>query len=146
VIVTPAEEAERLCALFKDREVELVVFLSGQLGVLKSQANTLMGLAGLTITVTGFSGHLMVRAGPLSWIPMVAGIAAVLVAIAVTLRTLMHLRWVSQDLSPDLHQTALATIERRDDEQRALRVAGVFLGLGLAGYLLAVVAAAFVNG
>lgn len=140
------EEAQRLVALFEGQPAQLVGFLSNQLAVIKGQAQMLMGLCGLTITVTGFSGHHMVRGGALSTLAMVLGIVLILVAVVLTLRTLAKLRWVSQDLSDDLVATATSVIVRRNREQRSLQMAGVFVGLGLAGYLVAVVLAALHNG
>lgn len=140
------DEASHLLELFEGRPVELLVFLSNQLAVLKSQASMMMGLAGLTITVTGFSGHHMVRAGALSSAFMVTGVLGVLCAVIVTLRVMLTVRWVSQDLGPDLKETATAVIRRRDSQQNALRVGGLFLAIGLSGYLISVIAAAFANG
>jgi len=139
------EEAERVVKLFGEQPASMVGFLSGQLGVLKTQAQTLTGLCGLTITVTGFSGHQMVRAGPLSAGAMVLGILLILVAIVITLRTLTRLRWVSQDLGDDLVKTAETVIERRNRQQARLSVAGGFVAAGLGCYLLSVVFAAFSN-
>lgn len=61
---TIEDEAGHLVALFSTEPRSLVSLLSGQLSVLMSQAQMLMGLSGLVVTVTGFSGHDMVRAGP----------------------------------------------------------------------------------
>lgn len=141
-----AREARRIVALFDQQPTGLVTFLSGQLSVVKSQAQLLMGLCGLTITVTGFSGHLMVRAGLVSTLSMVIGILLILGAIVLTLRTLGKLRWVTQDLSDDLVHTAHVIIRRRNHEQRQLQIAGFLVAGGLGGYLLAVVAAALYNG
>lgn len=141
------DEAERLIEVFEGRRPELLSFLSGQLSVLKTQASTMMGLAGLTITVTGFSGHHMVRAGAVSTAFMVAGVVGVLLAIVVTLRVMLRVRWMSQDLvGRDLLDTVRVTILRRDLQQRGLQIAGAFLAVGLAGYLISVIAAAFANG
>jgi hypothetical protein len=106
----------------------------------------LMGLAGLAITVTGFSGHNMVRGGWLSTTAMIGGVAFILAAIVITLRAVIHLRWVTQDLGDDLEATARAVIHRRDAQQRALTFAGTLVACGLGGYLVAVVLAALSAG
>ncbi len=144
--MTSDEEARRLVALYEGHERELVGLLMSQLSVLRNQAQMLMGLAGLAITVTGFSGHHMVRGGPQAWVPMVAGIGAILVAVVITIRVMLALRWVTQDLADDLILTCLAVLDRVAAQRRALAVAGGFGALGLAGYLIAVVLAAFSNG
>lgn len=144
--MTEEEEARRLAELFADNPAGLLKLLSDQLAVLKGQAQSFMGLATLTITVTGFSGHNMVRGGPVPTLAMIGGVAAVLAGILLTLRTLGRLRWVSQDLGDDLAATARRVIRRRDAEQRAIGLAGRFIVAGLAAYLVSVVMAALSAG
>ena len=140
------EEAVRVTTLFEGRSVELVVFLSGQLAVLKSQASMLVGLCGLAVTVTGFSGAHMIRAGSVAALSMVIGIALIVVGLLVCLRTLTRLRWVTQDLTDDLVETATIVITRRNTEQRNVIVATAFIASGLVAYLVAVVLAAWLVG
>lgn len=136
-------EARRLVALLGEQPFQLLTFLSNQLAVVKTQAQMLMGLCGLTVTVTGFSGSHMVQAGAFSSSLMVVGIALTLVAAIQCLRTLTETRWVSQELADALSETAQVIIERRDRLQHRLTIAGRFVGLGLTAYLGAVAAAAF---
>jgi len=145
-VPTPAEEAAQLVKHFKDSPMQMVAFLSGQLSVLKTQAQMIMGMSGLVITVTGFSGHHMVRGGHASTVAMIIGISAVFVGAVDTVRTLGKLRWVSQDLSDDMEQTATWVIERRNHEQTALNRAGALVAVGMLSYLAAVVLAALHNG
>lgn len=143
---TPLEEGENLVALLEGSPASLISFLSGQLGVLKTQAQMIMGIAGLIITVTGFSGHHMVRGGTLSTIAMVAGIVFTLGGVIQTVRTLGKIRWVSQDLGGPLHEVAARIIARRNQEQRALTYSGAMVSVGLCAYLISVVLAALHNG
>lgn len=140
------EEARRLVEVFAGRPDLLVGFLSGQLTVVKTHAQMLMGLSGLVVTVTGFSGHNMVRGGLASTSAMAVGIVAILVAVVLTLRVSARLRWVSEDLGDDLVATAAAVIQRRDRQTRALRYAGVLVALGLGAYLASVLLAALAIG
>jgi hypothetical protein len=144
--MTQEEEARRVVELYAGNPARLIDLLSSQLGVLKGQAQVLMGLGGLVVTVTGFSGHNMVRGGALSTAAMLLGIMLVLVAVVLTLRTIFVLRWVTGDLTDDLVVTALAVIRRRDAQARALAWAGALVAGGLASYLVAVVAAALAAG
>lgn len=48
------EEAKRLNQLFADQPIQLVQYLSHQIATVKTYAQVLIGLCGLTITVTGF--------------------------------------------------------------------------------------------
>lgn len=139
-------EAERLHKLFARDPAQLVQFLSGQIATVKTYAQVLVGLCGLTVTVTGFSGAHMIRAGSLSAGLMVAGIALVLVGLILCLRTITRLHWVSEELGDDLVETAVGVIRRRNRRQRTLAVAAVFVAGGLTCYLGAVAVAALVTG
>jgi len=139
------EEATRLRALYAGRDADLVTHLSGQLGTVKTYAQVLVGLCGLTITVTGFSGAHMIRAGSVSAGLMVTGIALVLVGLIVCIRTITRLRWVSQELRDDLVDTAIAVIHRRNRQQRILSIGAIFVVAGLAAYLGAVMVAALAS-
>lgn len=136
------EESERLVRLFGSQDVALFQFLSGQLGILKSQAQMLMGLCGLAITVTGFSGAHMIRSGSWAAFSMVIGIAFILISAILCLSILSRLRWVSQDLCDDFVLTTTAVLTRRNLQQHRLSWAGVFVSIGLAFYLTAVIIAA----
>lgn len=139
-------EAERIRRLFTGQDAQMVLYLSSQLSTLKTYAQVLIGLCGLTITVTGFSGAHMIRAGSLSAMLMVTGIALVLVGLVLCLRTLTVLRWVSQELRDDLVETAVVVIRRRNHQQRHVAIAGFFIAGGLVFYLGAVSAAAILSG
>jgi hypothetical protein len=139
------EEARRLHALFAARPADLVHYLATQISTVKTYAQVLVGLCGLTVTVTGFSGAHMIRAGSVSATLMVAGISLVLVGLITCVRTITRLRWVSQDLRDDLVETAVVVIARRNHQQQRLQVAAVFVVAGLACYLGAVVVAAMVR-
>ncbi len=136
------DEARRLIALLGAQPFQLLSYLSQQLAVLKTQAQQLIGLCGITITVTGFSGAHMIKGGAVPSILLVLGIALILVAAVQCLRTLTDTRWVTQDLADELVDTARVVIARRNRLQHRLTVAGRFVALGLGAYLGAVAAAA----
>lgn len=139
-------EAGELAKVFEGRTAELVGFLSGQLAVLRGQAQTYLGIAGVCISVTGFSGHNMVNAGPLSAGSMIVGILLILIAVVIALRSMAAIRWVTQDLGSAPAELARRVIERRNHEQRSLGRAGALIGVGLGFYLCAVVLAAATKG
>ena len=141
MIVT--EEARRLVKIFEAQQAQLLNYLSGQLSVLKQKAQMLMGLCGLAITVTGFSGHHMAKGGLLPASMLVAGISFIFVAIVITLRSMRQIRWVSQALSDDLVKTTEEIIKRRNKEQKQLSWASLFATIGLGFYLFAVATSAF---
>lgn len=140
------DEARRLHVLYAERPTGLVEMLSGQIGTVKTYAQVLVGLCGLTITVTGFSGAHMIRSGSLAALLMVAGILLVLIGLTLCVRTITHLRWVTQDLADDLVETTRIVLLRRNQQQRILARGAVFVVAGLGFYLAAVVVAALATG
>ncbi len=136
-----AREAEHLAAAF-EHTGELVSFLAGQLAVLRTQAQAFVGIAGICISVTGFAGHNMVNAGPLSAGAMILGISLILVAIVITLRCLANIRWVTQDLGDGNVELARRVLSRRNQLQHSLQLAVTLIGVGLGFYVIAVVLAA----
>ena len=144
--VSVNDEVRHLLRLFKDQPVALVQYLGHQIATVKTYAQVLIGLSGLTVTVTGFSGAHMIRSGSLSASLMVGGIALVMVGLVICIRTITRLHWVSQDLRDDLEETLGIVLQRRNRHQRALSVAAVFVAGGLACYLASVTVAALVAG
>ena len=140
-----ADEARRLTALLGAQPFQLLTYLSQQLGVIKTQAQQLIGLCGITITVTGFSGAHMIKGGAIPSALLVLGIALILASAVICLSTLTNTRWVTQDLSDELVQTAQVVIARRNRLQSQLSRAGRLLALGLGAYLGAVAAAAIIH-
>lgn len=140
------DEAHRVHGMFSDQPARMVELLSHQIATVKTYAQVLVGLCGLTVTVTGFSGAHMIRAGSVSATLMVAGIVLVLVGLTLCVRTITRLRWVTQDLRDDLVETARIVLARRNHQQRTLARAAVFVVTGLACYLGAVVVAAIATG
>ncbi|MCA9520600.1 MAG: hypothetical protein KC609_06495 [Myxococcales bacterium] len=136
-------EATRLGRIFQGREEQLITLLANQLSVLKAKATSFLSLCGIAVTVTGFSGAHMIRAGHLSSAALVLGIFLILVAAVLSLRSLMAIRWVTQDLQDDLAQMAAQVIRRRNAQQHVLVLAGRFVAIGLGAYLVSVAIAAF---
>ena len=140
----PVEEtARQLVAVFADQPTKLLDFLVSQVSAVRQQAQSMLGLCGLIITVTGFSGPRMIEASALSAWAMVTGIALTLVGAIVSLRVMVQIRWVSDQLDDDLVATAVRILHRRDVQHGRITIAGIFVAAGLAAYLLSVAVTAF---
>ncbi len=140
----PAElAAERLVSVFEGQRAQLLTFLVNQMAAVRSQAQAMMGLCGLIITVTGFSGPRMIVAATFSAYAMVAGILLTLVGAVLSLRVMADIRWVTSVLSDDLVDTTQRILRMRDAQHNRVLVASLFVALGLAAYLVAVAVAAF---
>ena len=140
--LTTASEIKELARVYEDDQRGLLALLSGQLSVLKNQSQMLLGLSGLCITVTGFSGHNLVRSGPLGAITMAGGIGLILCGVVITLYAMAGLRWVTQDLASDVETTLQRVIPRRNAQQRALGLATGLAAVGFALYVVSVIYAA----
>ncbi len=140
-----AREAENLAAAF-ERTSELVSFLAAQLAVLRTQAQTFLGIAGICISVTGFAGHNMVNAGPFAAGAMIVGVTLILVAIVITLQCLANVRWVTLDVGAANVELARRVLARRNSWQRALHRSMALIAVGRAFYVAAVVLAALAKG
>jgi hypothetical protein len=151
---------------YGEKREALVALLSGQLAVLKQEAQVqndcphlfagvkcltvgvmqvILTLCGLVITVTGFSGGNVIKAGTVASGFLVAGIVFILSALPVAVLTLGQIRWVTQDLDDDVRQFIKAVVRRRDAQRARLMVSIVLLVCGLACYMTAVSIAATVS-
>lgn len=139
-------EVTELLRIYDGNGPQLLGLLAGQLQVLKAQAQTLLGVGGLAISVTGFAGHNMVAAGLLPTLCMVSGLSVIFLAMLATLRAIVRIAWVSAELEPDLSRTVARVIERRDEQQRSLARAGAAVMVGLGFYVVAVILAALERG
>lgn len=77
-------------------QVTLCLFLSGQLAILKTEAQVILGLCGLALTVTGFSGGNVIRSGSLASNFLVAGIVFIMISGTLAIFTLSHVKWITQ--------------------------------------------------
>ena len=90
------EEADHLLALYGSDSAKILDIVHDQLTNLTSRAQTLLQLAGLTITVTGFSGTSIARTGPLAAWLVVSGLVVVLVAASLSMGGILRIRWMTQ--------------------------------------------------
>ncbi len=136
------EEADHLLALYDADAGKIMAVLENQLSNLTSRAQTLLQLAGLTITVTGFSGTSIARTGQLAAILVVSGLVLVLVAASLSMGGILRIRWITQLAPTTLRNSVIAAIRMREAKTRmfgrslALLIVGLFLYIGSVGLLL----------
>lgn len=121
-------EATRLIAFTGDaqRAFDLV---ERQLGILVLRTQVLLSLSGIVITVTGFSGSAIARAGPPGAALIVAGLAIVLASATVAMAGVLRVTWLSQRIAQDPLETIANGMALRDRKASYLKVA-MFLFLG----------------
>ena len=112
--------------------------VSGQLQVMQSRTQTMLGLATLCITVTGFSGPRIAASNLFSRVTMAAGLGLTLLAVLLLLENL-RVQWVTEYREPDPQARLAAVIGDRNVRTRRFLGQIAVLGLGLACYVGSVV-------
>jgi hypothetical protein len=133
--VTP--EAATLLRL-AGSELEAYRMLERQLAVLVLRTQVLLSLAGIVITVTGFSGRAIAQTGPLARACIAIGIVVVLLSAVTAIAGVLRLQWLSQVLGEDPLENLVRGITIRDRKARFLGVALILFVVGFAFYVAAV--------
>lgn len=131
------DEASRILSITGSplRAYELV---EHQMGVLVLRTQVLLSLSGIVITVTGFSGRAIAETGALARWSVAAGLVVVLLAAAVAFSGVLRLRWLTQILSEDPHETLVRALRLRDHKSRMLQIALRLFVVGFGLYCFAV--------
>lgn len=136
--VSRAEEADHLLALYAGDAAQVMGRIEQQLSILATRAQTLLSLAGITVTVTGFSGASIARTGRLAAGLAIAGLVTVLLSAALTIRGILRVRWTTSLPPCSLRDALLAALELRDDKTRTYSQALGLLVFGLTLYVASV--------
>ncbi len=105
-----------------------------QLNIVYTRAQVLMSLAGMVVTVTGFSGRLIAGSSTLAQIFLVAGLFVSLSSAAWVFRRVMRVRWVTVLASEDRAHALENAIDRRNRKTEAYTIGGTLLFIGLLLY------------
>jgi hypothetical protein len=132
---TPQDEADHLLALYDSDAAKVMSIVQDQLSNLTGRAQTLLQLAGLTITVTGFSGTSIAKTGPLAAWLVVSGLVVVLAAASLSMGGILRIRWITQLAPTSLRETVIHAIEMRDRKTRVFGRSLALLIVGLALYI-----------
>jgi len=139
-----ARETEEISAILKtfsspgERTQDIYGLLENQFIVVYSRAQSLIQVAGVVITVTGFSGRIIADTNVLAQALLIGGLSLVASAAAMTLLLVMPIRWMSMDLHLPLEEWLLMTIRRRQKKTRAFRMASIVAVVGMALYIAAI--------
>lgn len=135
-------EAERILALHDGSLRDAMAFLAEEHTVLQSRGQGLMGLAGVVVTVTGFSGRIIAGTGLLPQLAVCIGLALVVSSGIWMYAKVMRIHWMSRDLVTHAAplDVLISILARRDRKTRAFQQGGFILCVGFAFYCLAVAA------
>src|SRR5262245_61953796 len=95
--ITREEEVQQITRFHgKVGSEAIYTLLERQFAVLTSRAQILLGLCGIMITTTGFSGRMIAGTNPLAQLMIIVAMGTVLVAATITVRGLLKLKWLTQ--------------------------------------------------
>lgn len=119
-------------------QTEVWKSLQAQFGVLNQRAQSVFGIGALAISVTGFSGHRVVAAGPWSGMPLILGLVCILIALGITLYGVVRLHWMSQMRGKDLDEGLCKALAVRNRKTYFFLISLKFVVVGLFWYVVAV--------
>ncbi len=137
--LTRAQEVQRLLKLYgPDDPRGAMDLLDRQFAALTSRAQMLLGLCGIVVTTTGFSGRIIAGTSRLAQLAIITGISFTLLAAAVVVWGVLHLRWITQQPGQLLEPWLDQCLAYRDRKLQCYRVGIVLLMLGLTAYVISI--------
>lgn len=134
----PREEAQRILHVVSGDPGRALGMLEGQLNTLHARAQVLLSLAGVVVTVTGFSGRLVAGTNGFAQVAIILGLVFVLASAVWLFLRVTLVRWVTAEEGTDDAAVLEAIIRRRNRKTRAYRQGGKLLLVGFTLYLVAV--------
>ena len=131
------EEAKKILSLTNNDLLKALELLEKQLNTLHMRAQVLMSLAGIVVTVTGFSGRLIAATSLISQILIIIGLVTVLISAVWVFSRVMGIKWVTSNLTENAAESLVKIVERRNIKTQAYSRGGVILCIGLLFYTIA---------
>lgn len=131
-------EAKAILELKNNDLMAALEVAQAQLNTLYTRAQVLMSLAGIVVTVTGFSGRLIAGTSPSAQAFLIAGLFVSLASAIYIFVKVMRLRWVTVLLAEDRANALTNALKRRDAKTRAFAVGGSILFVGLTLYCISI--------
>jgi len=136
--VSRDDEMRHLIALYGGDAPRIMSAIQSQLVILATRAQVLLQLAGITITVTGFSGANIARSGRLAASLLVSGLVVVLAAASIAMNGILRVEWTTKLAPSGIQDAVRNALEIRDEKTRHYSMALRLLMVGLALYVSSV--------
>lgn len=137
---TPTVEKEALTILELTNH-DLMAALKvaeNQLNIIYTRAQVLMSLAGMVVTVTGFSGRLIASSSLAAQLFLVSGLFVTLTSVIWVFLKVMRVRWVTI-LATTCKDSALeCALTHRNRKTKAYKIGGTILCIGLILYSISI--------
>lgn len=138
-MATIDEETEHLMQLYGGDGPAIMAMLNSQLSILAARSQTLLSLAGITITVTGFSGANIARSGRLAALLLCIGLVLVMISAAFAIAGILRVEWITNTRPVPLADAVRLGLARRDERTRIYNWSIGFVVIGLSLYVASVV-------
>jgi hypothetical protein len=133
------EECDRIVQEVGGGRMEpIMAMLERQFTVLHNRTQVVLGLCGVVITTTGFSGRIIAGTNLVAQVLIINSVALVLLAAAVVVWSVLHLRWLTQQPGESVQAWLMTVLAYRDRKTDAYRVGITLLLVGLALYVAAI--------
>ena len=130
------EEISRIIKIYgRDDTRSIMEMVERHFMVLHHRSQVLLGLSGIVITTTGFSGRLIAGTNDLAKWLIISGVALVMAAAATVCYGVLHLRWLTQHPGQEIEEWLDLTLAYRDRKTRFYRVGIVMTMIGLTLYV-----------
>ncbi|MDW7681000.1 MAG: hypothetical protein SCK70_10570 [bacterium] len=131
------QEAEQILRLTNNDRFKALEVLEKQMNVLHMRAQVLMSLAGIVLTITGFSGRLIAGTSTVAQILVISGLSTVLISAVWVFIKVMSIKWLTAEVCDESLNCFEAIITRRNKKTKAFVVGGRILCVGLFLYTIA---------
>jgi len=134
------QELESIYSAFGQNESKQTLYhlLNSQLEAIHSRAQSLISLAAVVITVTGFSGRIIADTNDWAQALIILGIFFVAVAASIVIFYVFPFKWVTSYMHLETREWLLIGLRRRNRKSHALRWALVFMCVGMIFYLASI--------
>lgn len=129
------EEIGRIVKMFGDDNKTVHDIIERQFTVLMARAQVLLGLCGVVVTVTGFSGRMIAGTNTLAQWLIITGIALTLASAVTVVFGVLPLRWLTQQPGDGIEGWLDESLRYRDRKLAHYRVGIVLLLVGLVLYV-----------
>lgn len=133
------DEIQRIIKIYGREDIRSVMeLIERQFMVLHHRSQVLIGLSGIVITTTGFSGRLIAGTNQLAQCLIISGVALVMAAASAVCYGVLHLRWLTQHPGEQIELWLEHTLIYRDRKTRFYRVGIVLMMVGLGLYVASI--------
>ena len=137
--LTREQEIDRFIALYGEEQPgKIMEAMERQFAILHNRSQVSLGLAGIVVTTTGFSGRLIAGTNILGQMLIIAGVTLSLLSAVVLVLGVLHLHWLTQQPGELVRPWINSCLDYRDKKTNFYRAGAILLTVGIACYVAAI--------